>query len=197
MIDRTRFEAIKQQHGGYASWAVWAEPSDKAKSNIGDITIFDLDANGSLLETIKGDVVMVGLNVSRSVSEPFRNFHDPSPKAMDFKIRYAFTKTKYYGAYMTDIIKNVEMVDSRDLVKHLKASPAVIRENVEVFRGELQDLNSGKPLILAFGARAHRLVAEHIPHREYSRLIKVTHYSYRIGKEKYRKSVLAQIDAAP
>ncbi len=195
MIDRTRFDAIRQQHGRYASWAVWAEASETPKSNIGDMSIFDVEANGSLLETIKGNAVMVGLNISRSFSAPFRNFHDPSPKANDFKIRYAFTNTKYYGAYMTDIIENVEMVDSNDLLEHLKASPSLVRQNVDAFREELQGLNSGKPTILAFGATAHRLLGEHISGREYSRLIKVTHYSHRISKENYRQSVLAQIDS--
>jgi squalene cyclase len=73
MIDRTRFEAIKQRHGRYASWAVWAEASDRPKSNIGDLSIFDPEANGSLLDTLKGDVILVGLNLSvstrRTVSE--------------------------------------------------------------------------------------------------------------------------------
>jgi hypothetical protein len=138
---------------------------------------------------------MVGLNIARSFSEPFRNFHDPSSKANDFKIRYAFTNTKYCGAYMTDIIKNVEMVDSNDLLEHLKAPPSLVRQNVEAFREELQSLNSGKPTILAFGAAAHRLLEKHISGREYSGLIKVTHYAYRIGKENYRQSVLAQIDS--
>jgi hypothetical protein len=60
MIDRTRFDAIRQQHGHYASWAVWAEASETPKSNVGDMSIFDVEANSSLLATIKGNVVMVG-----------------------------------------------------------------------------------------------------------------------------------------
>ena len=162
MIDRTRFDAIRQQHGRYASWAVWAEASKTPKSDIGDLSILDVEANGSLLEIIKGNVIMVGLNIARSFSEPFRNFHDPSSKANDFKIRYAFTNTKYYGAYMTDIIKNVEMVDSNDLLEHLKASPSLVRQNVEAFREELQSLNSGKPTILAFGAAAQTPGEAHV-----------------------------------
>ena len=103
--------------------------------------------------------------------------------------------TKYYGAYMTDIIKNVEMVDSNALLKHLKASPSLVRKNVEAFREELQDLNSGKSTILAFGVAAHRILEDHISSHEYSRLIKLTHYSdWRMNKEKYRQSVLAKIN---
>jgi hypothetical protein len=70
-----------------------------------------------------------------------------------------------------------------------------VRQNVETFREELHGLNSGKPTILAFGAAAHRLLAEHMSGGDYSRLIKVTHYSHRISKENYRQSVLVQIDS--
>jgi hypothetical protein len=95
---------------------------------------------------------------------------------------------------MTDIIKDVEILDSRALLEHLKATPALIRHNVETFRQEVHDLNSGQPTILAFGHAAHGLLAKHIPASEYARLIKVTHYSDRISKENYRQKVLAQVD---
>jgi hypothetical protein len=193
MISRTLFEQIKARRGGYASWAVWAGASDKPKSNIGDLSIFDADANRSLLQTLKGDVVMVGLNISRPICEAFRNFHDPSPKANDFKIRYAFTNTAYYGAYMTDIIKDYPMVDSSAVLESVQTSPARLRENVITFLAELADLNSGRPTILAFGAAAHRLLANNIPGGAYSRLVKLTHYSHRIGREQYRRTVLREV----
>jgi hypothetical protein len=194
MIELKQFDFFRQRHGGYASWAAWASPSGKPKSNIGDISIFNLENNSSLLDTLKVDVVMVGLNISRLFSEPFRNFHDPNPRANDFKIRYAFMNTKYYGAYMTDIIKNVEMVNSKDLLKYLKVSPSLIRKNIEAFRGELRDLNFKKPTILVFGVAVYKIILDNIGDNEYSRLIKLTHYSHQISKEKYREMVLTQID---
>ena len=195
MIVLEQYETIRQKHGDYASWAVWAVASEKPKSNIGDMSVFDVEANPSLLSTLKPNVVMAGLNSSRSLAfdQPFRNFHDRNPRAQDFKIRYAFTGTPYYGAYMTDIIKNVEMGDSKDLLDHLKASPHLIEENVQAFRRELHDLNGGKPTILAFGVTAHRLIAESVPATEYARLVRLTHYSHQIGKEAYREMVLAQL----
>jgi hypothetical protein len=81
---------------------VWADASEKPKSNMDDISHFN---NESVLSLLKNDVVMVGLNISRPVSKPFLNFHDRNPKANDFKIRYAFKDSPYYGAYMTDINK--------------------------------------------------------------------------------------------
>jgi len=135
---------------------------------------------------------MVGLNFSRSVlTEPFRNFHDPSGRAQDFKIRYAFKGTKYYGAYMTDIIKNFPMLKCGDVAKHL--TPALIRENTDMFLRELPDLGTGKPTILAFGVDAHRLVAKWVPPDAYGRLFRVTHYSDYISMEQYREKVSGEL----
>ena len=195
MIDREQFELIGRKHGGYASWAVWAAASRGPKSNIDDLSILDVATTPTTLQVLKHDIVMVGLNISRSFAERFRNFHDPNPSGNDFKIRYAFTNTEYYGAYMTDIIKNVEMVDSAELLKHLRAFPSLVRTNVEVFREELRDLGSQKPTILAFGSAAYALIAENISRHEYSNLVRLTHYSHRVGKEKYRETVLAQISS--
>jgi len=195
MIDIRQFEFIRRKHGSYASWAVWAHVAHKPKSNMGDMSILDLDSNPTLLDVLKNDIIMVGLNISRSFSEPFRNFHDSNPRANDFKIRYAFNNTKYYGAYMTDIIKCFEMVNSNDVLGHLNAHPALIEENIVKFREELQDLNSKAPTILAFGVGTYKLLNQNLRGDEYSRLIKLTHYSHQIGKEKYRAKVLSEIDS--
>jgi hypothetical protein len=196
VIELRHFEFIKQKHGGYASWAVWADAAENPKSNMGDMSIFDLDSNPRLLEMLKTNIIMVGLNISsfsRLLPEPFRNFHDPNPRANDFKIRYAFQNTQYYGAYMTDIIKRVGMINSKDLLGHLKVHPALVEQNVENFREELRDLNCTAPTILTFGAGAYNIVHDNLRTGEYSRLIKLTHYSHYISKEKYREKVLSQI----
>jgi hypothetical protein len=77
MVDIQQFETIKQKQGGYASWAVWADVSEKPKSNMGHTSHFK---NETVLSLLKNDVVMVGLNISGLVSEPFTNFHSPSPR---------------------------------------------------------------------------------------------------------------------
>lgn len=199
VITLEQFEFIKQKHGGYASWAVWADADKNPKSNMGDIGVFDLNSNPGLLDVLNTSVIMVGLNISsdsRLLPEPFRNFHDPSPRANDFKIRYAFRDTEFYGAYMTDIIKRVGMINSKDLLTHLRGHPALVAQNIEIFREELRDLNSTAPTILAFGAGAYGIVHDNLESGEFSRLIKLTHYSHYISKEKYREKVLGQIEHA-
>jgi hypothetical protein len=193
MIDIQQFENIKQKHGSYASWAVWADASEKPKSNMGDVSQFRDD---TVLSLLRNDVVMVGLNISRPVSEPFINFHDPNPRANDFKIRYAFKGSAYYGAYMTDIIKFLEEVDSKNVMKYLRTRPEIIEKNVETFREEMQDLKAAAPVILAFGKDAHKIVGENLNQNEYRKLIKLTHYSHQIGKEAYKEAVFQEIGSS-
>jgi hypothetical protein len=49
MIDRDQFELIGRKHGGYASWAIWAEASHRPKPNVDDLSILDVATNPALL----------------------------------------------------------------------------------------------------------------------------------------------------
>ena len=182
---------IREKHGKYGSWAIWSEMADRPKSGIGDLNVFKSESVNSL---IRPSIIMVGLNLSRFFpKEYFRNFHDPSPRAQDYKIRFAFKDTEYYGAYMTDIIKGVVEVDSKNIPKHLKENPDVLDKSIKIFREELRDLGTASPLILAFGRMAYQIMKDHLLPSEYRRLIRLTHYSHQISKEKYREKVLAEI----
>jgi hypothetical protein len=192
MVDIQQLENIKQKHGSYASWAVWADASGTPKSNMGDVSRFE---NESVLNFLKNNIVMVGLNLSRPASKPFLNFHDRNPRANDFKIRYAFKDSAYYGAYMTDIIKFRVEVDSKQVMRYLKEHPERIEENLRIFREELHDLRTTAPVILAFGKDTHKLLSENLSRNEYSKLIRLTHYSQRIGKEAYKETVFAEIES--
>ena len=54
------------------------------------------------------------------------------------------------------------MTKSEDMLKHLKAHPALIAQNVAKFREELRDLNSKSPTILAFGTDAYKIIHQNI-----------------------------------
>jgi len=197
MIDATRFDLIQQRHGGYASWAVWAAQSERPKSNMGNLGVLDRFSNPRLLEVLNPGIVMVGLNLSRGkLSEPFRNFHDPTGVANDFKIRFAFRGTEFWGAYMTDVIKGIVQPSSGALRRYLKTRPEVVRDNVKHLRSELQDLGHSRPVILAFGGDAHALLRENLSVSDYSYLVPLTHYSHWISKEAYREAVHRQIAEA-
>ena len=195
MVDRERFERIKERHGLYASWAVWAAPGATPKSNIGDLGVPDPDRNPTLLGTLRTDAIMLGLNISRPgiVVEPFRNFHDASSKGQDYKIRYAFLNTPYWGAYMSDFIKEVVMLDRGSLMRHVRTNPSLVRKNVEQLVAEFNDLGCDRPTILTFGDDTSRLVAHNVPNTLYFRLVPLMHYSNYISQEDYKLDTLKRL----
>ena len=198
MMNKEIFERIKYKYGDVSSWAVWEDAGEKPKSNMGHLNIFDFQKNPLLLETLNNNVIMVGLNFSRPLipTEPFKNFHDLNPRANDFKIRYAFKDTRFYGAYMTDIIKNFEMKNSNDVKAYLKNNTNLILANILTFREELLDLDSKEPILLAFGTDTYNILYNNLELNEYSKLIKLTHYSQHISKEDYKRTVFDQINNA-
>lgn len=188
MISKQHFEEIAEKYGDCASWAIWADENLKPKSNIGDMSIFDLEKNPALLDILNPSVVMVGLNFSRQTEKvKFINFHDKRPQAQDFKIRYAFRNTKFYGAYMTDMIKYYEEKVSGNVLNYLRNNSNFELENVFFFEQEIKDLKCQDPSIIAFGNDTFSLLKKHFGDRY--RIQKVMHYSHRINKENYKESV--------
>jgi hypothetical protein len=140
---------------------------------------------------------MLGLNLSRDWPPPFGNFHDARAEGQDYKTRFAFTGTTFYGAYMTDIIKGVVCKKAGDLRRYLAANPHVVAESVERLLEEFDDLKSESPTVIAFGGSAHLLAAKHLPANRYSRLVRVMHCSYYISQTAYRERVLSELGAGP
>ena len=190
MTDRKKFEFIKDKYGYYASWAIWAEEGDTPKSNIGDLTVLDPQINKNLLSLLKPNIVLVGLNISRgSIKAPFANFHDKRSEATDFKIRYAFKGSPFWGGYMTDVIKDFDQKSSKEVVTYLRENKDFEEENVNNFRKELQDIGSEHPTIIAFGNCAYDVLRRNLKEHEYKALKKVPHYANYTSKEDYRKQV--------
>lgn len=196
MISEELYRKIEKKYGDVASWAYWEKAGLKPKSNIGNMQLFNCKENSLLLQILKTNIVMVGLNFSWPVTftESFKNFHDSSPHAQDYKIRFAFQGTVFYGAYMTDLIKNMPLKSSHELKTVLRQNKAVIDENIATFRRELYDIEAKDPVILAFGVDVYELLNEKLDKSEYSILIKLTHYSQQIGEKDYKAVVFRQIE---
>jgi len=188
MIEEQLYYEITKKYGKVASWAVWEKAGEKPKSNISNMDILNISKNPLTLRILRTDVVMVALNFAREVemNEPFLNFHDSNPHGQDYKIRFAFDGTKYYGAYMTDIIKDFPMLSSKDVLKHLKNNPEEITNQINAFKEELEFIGGNKPIILAFGKDAFNILNQNMDRADYSELISLTHYSHQISKENYR-----------
>jgi hypothetical protein len=193
MVDRETFDRIKEKHGLHASWAVWSEPDGKPKSNMGYLPVLDPDQNPALLGMLRSDVVMLGLNLSTGQPPPLGNFHPASSRGNDYKIRFAFTGTPFYGAYMTDIIKGVVCKKAGDLMRYLAANQHVMAESVGCLLEEFDDLKSEPPTVIALGGSAHWLAVKHLPANRYSRLVRVRHFGDFISQADYRERVLSEL----
>jgi hypothetical protein len=198
------FEKLKSEYGQVASWAIWKQAisEDKSASNMGVEGLFDSTKNPLLFSQLRTDVVMVGYNFSipTDTFPVFHNFHSCEGIEVHHatvrnasKLRYAFNKTPYWGAYMTDIIKNYVEAKS----ENVELGSAELVEHFRVFRDELAILKAEKPLIIAFGGKVYTLLKKHLRQEEYSRLVRVTHYAhYGSGcatHEGYRSAVLGQL----
>lgn len=188
MITKEHYKEIADKYGEFASWAVWVNEDVKPKSSTGDMSVFDLEKNPKLLETLNPNVIMVGLNFSRTIERnAFVNFHDKRPQGQDYKIRYAFRDTEFYGAYMTDIIKDFEEKISGNVLIYLKENKEFELTNVRLFEQEIIDLKCTDPLIIAFGNITYDLLNKHFGQKY--RIKKVMHYSQQISKENYKSTV--------
>ena len=162
MIDRAQFELIKMKYGHYASWAIWADEGEKPKDNVGDLSVFNIESNVGLLHQLNPGIILVGLNISRRIKFPLANFHDARSKAMDYKIRYALKKSPFWGAYMTDIIKDFEQKVSGKMMSYLRTDKLFEDKNVEIFCEEMKDLRIDNPTIVAFGRDAYAILEQEL-----------------------------------
>ena len=189
MIDQDKFEFIKKKYGHCASWAIWANEGLKPKENIHDLSMFNIECDTCILSMLNPNIVLVGLNISRSIieKESFANFHDSNPHAMDYKIRYALRNSPYWGAYMTDIIKDREQKNSGKIMSYLSVNKTFEEENIKIFRDELQDIGSRNPELVAFGKDTYTILTRHFKNE--FKILKLPHYSNYTAKEKYRDEV--------
>lgn len=195
MISQEIYQTLLKKYGSIASWAVWkeSESASKPKSNMRDVDMFD---DMSILNTLNPNFIFVGLNGSgkhddyMDFSRPWFNFHSSSPRGNDFKLRFAIKETHYWGSYITDIIKNFPEVDSNKVGAYIKSHPEILRENIALFKEEL-DILGGNPTIIAIGNKSYDILSKEFG-TTYT-VKHIMHYSYTISKEKYREKVLSQL----
>lgn len=180
------FEEIKKKYGYVGSWAIWKEKDGKEKTNVGDMSIFD-----SVTESLNPNVVFIGLNISKKIPIPFGNFHSASPTSNDYKIRYAVKDTPFYGAYMTDIIKDFEDKSSGKVMKFMNNNSDFLQENITSFTEELEFIGATDPVLIAFGNDCYKILEKSLKHT--GKLFKVPHYSYTCVSKEQLKVELQKI----
>ena len=187
-VSLEQFKKIKSKYQYLSSWAIWATEGETPKSNIGDLTVLDPDINKNLLSQLNPEVVFVALNISRGdIKIPLGNFHDHRPVATDFKIRFAFKDTPFWGGYMTDIIKDFEEKISGKVKDYLSKNRDFEKQNVDIFLEELNDIGAKNPVLIAFGNEVFNILNRHLKDR--FKIIKVPHYANYTNKKKYREQI--------
>ena len=167
---------------------------DTPKSHTGDM---DWVKAPDLLDTLGTGFIFVGLNCADTHGDQsdggkvaWKNFHSDYSRQNDYKIRYALKGTRYWGSYITDIIKRFPEVDSSKVRQYLKSHPEVVETNIQEFIKEISLLGEN-PVLVAFGDEVYRILTAHLG--DDYRIAKVPHYSHYIGKEEYRKQVLNKL----
>ena len=188
MITLEKFNFIKDKYQYLSSWAIWAKADHLPKSNVGDLSVLDPIQNKNLLSMLNPNIVLLGLNISRGdIKRPFGNFHDTRPAATDYKIRFAFEGSPFWGGYMTDIIKDFEEKISGKVKTFLRNNRDFELENINLFREELKDIGSENPTLIAFGNETFDIINRHL--KDEFKIFKVPHYAHFISKENFREEV--------
>ena len=194
MIDKKTYELLKKEYGHVGSWAVWRPAGDTPRSNTDDMSWAQ---DEDLLQTLNTGFVFVGLNWSSTHGEKgcssdsiWKNFHSGYCRQNDYKLRYALQGTRYWGSYITDLIKMYPEVDSGKVHTYLRHHPEVVRNNIETFQKEIALLGK-KPVLVAMGRQAFELLDENLSGGYQITMIK--HYSYAISKEDYRRELIARL----
>ena len=167
-----------------SSWAIWKSKEDdgKEKSNMGDTSILETS-----VDSLNPNIIFVGLNISKKITEPFANFHPNYSTAHDYKIRYAVKDTLFEGAYMTDIIKDFEEKISGNVIKYINQNKEFLEENIKSFEEELEFIGSVKPVLIAFGNDCYKILNKQL--KDKYKILKISHYSSCITKEQLKEEL--------
>ncbi len=94
----------------WASWAVWDEEfpdGDCVEEHPEQLVEFVRKHT----EALRPEVVLVGLNRSGDLPAPFSNFHAPTRKHYDYRLKEFIQDgdlNRFRGAYMTDLVDEVD-----------------------------------------------------------------------------------------
>ena len=121
------------------------------------------------------------------------DFHSGNSRSHSYKLRYALKGTTFWGAYMTDLLKDVEKTDSKQVVSRFKKDKAALEKQIKDFESKISNLG-WKPILVALGNATYDFLKS--LKDKYPAIEKLPHYSYsRISKERYRDKVMEMLKA--
>ena len=191
MITKENYDYLKEHYGRIASWAIWMPASDRPKSNTEDLSVF---SDENIIQKLNPHYVFVGLNASeqQATENVWRSFHSDNPHQQDYKLRHALIGTKFWGSYITDIIKNYPKTDLSKEMPYLLKNPEVLNSHVQTFLDELAHIGPS-PILIAMGGKTYDLLKSRKELQSY-KIVKIMHYAYTINIDKYRQAVLSSLE---
>ena len=117
----------------WASWAIWDDvfPDGECVEQRPERLV---DFASEHVDHLTPDVVFLGLNRSDDLVEPFQNFHAPTRKHYDYRLK-EFVQDgdldRLHGAYMTDLVDEVNPESTE--VDVTDADAAVLLEQLRLF----------------------------------------------------------------
>ena len=192
MITEQTYEIMKNKYWKIWSRAVRWDQTTSPRSNTDDMARVN---SPNLLKTLNTGYVFVGLNWSSTHWDKWgtngiiwSNFHSGYSLQNDYKLRYALKNTKYWGSYITDLIKYYPEVDFNKVTSYINNNPQILEENIENFKKEISYLWDNLKLV-ALGSKVYELLDKYL-WKDYE-IFSIKHYSCRIWKENYREEVLS------
>ena len=125
---------------------------------------------------------------NKSGTIKWKDFHSDYQYQNDYKLRFALSGTKYWGSYITDIIKYYPETDSSKVVALLKRNPEIVKKNIADFERELYLLGEQNPILVAMGSASYNVLQTYLGDK--FKIVQIKHYSFTISKENYREEVL-------
>ena len=181
MFNKLEIEKIKNEFGKFSSWAIWDFQNEK------NTTIIENN-----VELLHNNYVFIGLNISKEVGI-WENFRGGKH---DRKIKYAFNSIIHIkGAYMTDLIKEVE-VESTNLLKKINVGTVDILKQVNILRSELNLINvTSKSKFIIFGNVAREIYDEYFEkYFPENKVYYLKHYSGRGDDKKWVENVWERLN---
>lgn len=180
-----------------ASWAVW--PPAASYTRASDISF----PVGGLDGVLHARSVILGLNPGDSKVErrPWHNFHT-GPQHNDHFLAEAFRATEHWGAYMTDLLTEVNSKSNT-----LDLSTQTIQRDVATLAEQFQTLGVEDPLVIVVGRKTAAAFAKHERYLADAlglskvRWVTIPHYSAANSRvhgnspEKYRRLVMEALNS--
>jgi len=144
-MDRETLIDIAAQYP-WASWAVWDDAfpdGDCVEKQPERLVEFVQDR----VEVLTPDIVLMGLNRSDDLSAPYANFHAPTRKHYDYRLKDFIQDgglDRLQGAYMTDLVDDVDP-DSQNV--------EVTDEDAAVLLDQLRLLDESEYHVVCFGKK--------------------------------------------